>query len=442
MADTWTHTANLGSLEAGVFSSDNDYKYTDQTDLGNSGHGGGWCGSGDKNLGVERGQGPPIEPEGHLLFGSNSGSLNCRTWHKGGKKKRAYRWMTRKPNSTLTGLYKRKADGSTTSNADVLVKGQPCPGAISATYTSALKPDRHIDTMLKCVYPKIDDTVLRAMSAAMEDGETMGARYDTWYAAATDYCNNPTTDPTLKINTKNETCAQTFANNGLAAAYCGTGDNMAAHPTICSVTDLTAPVYDQLGNAFCAANPENPWCGCYNVINKTCTANPMGSGCASLVASREIMAGQGMDTTVFDQKPQCNAPACAKTQGEVWKPATSPDTMTCQQNLNICTQNISQGVAQNAPVNASCSMSPADEAEAKANGSQDPVKMAAVEEAEPTIMERMKQLAILDEMDADAAADAAAGAPVEKKNDYTIIYIIVALLLLCCCAGIAVVATK
>ena len=162
-----------------------------------------------------------------------------------------------------------------------------------------------------------------------------------------------------------------------------------------------------------------------------------GAGCATLIANREIMSAQGMDTTVFDAKPQCNAPACNKTQGDVWKPASSPDTMTCQQNLNICTQNITQGVAKNAPVNASCNLSHTEQKAAKAAGSEDPGKMAAVDKKKDSIEGKLKKLAMLDEMDRDDAASAGTPTPAPKKQTSTMMIMMIVLVLLCCCGGIA-----
>lgn len=450
MADTatdeqYTATVDVGSINDGVFTSDNDWKLTDETKPDN-GEPNGWCdgyGRGISELA------PRGRPDGHILYGALDGlALQCHSWKPAfHDRKRRYRYITRAPNSDNTGLFRRAADGSSTSTEDVIVKGKPCVGAASAKWKAvsdtdpSLIPDLNQSNFLECVYPKIDDTVLVAMTKAMADDggadPTTSARFKVWHAAADYYCNKGSTPPDTKITVDNRTCKTVFENVELARKYCSTGDHIATQTVNCSVANLTAAVYDQIGNAFCAANPENAWCGCYNVINKTCTANPKGAGCDTLLANREIMKSAGLDVTVFDQKPQCAAPACNKTQGNVWKPASSPDTMTCDNNISICAQNIIQGIAKNAPINASCSQTTGGGAGAAPSNAQEFDAEAAAAQ-----MDKLDKLDKLDAEDAAYAAEQEGEQDGEKKTNYTIIYIIVALLLLCCCAGGVFVMTR
>ena len=255
---SFTHVATMGSTKDGVFTVGNDRSMSD-----------------DKKDGSTRGgckgygHGTAREPKDMLLLDHQ----RCAKYRKGLKRKKRYSYIVREPNSKHSGLYVQSNQGSVKKEGDAVVKGQPCPFAESAKWLGALKPGVNDESQLQCVYPKLDETLLLKMSKAMKQGEKKGPRYETWHAGATKFC-AVSGNAYKVINRNDETCKTVFKNKGLAAKYCVVGDHMASQPDNCSAVNLTATVYDKLGKAFCKKHPENPWCGCYNVINKTCTTNP------------------------------------------------------------------------------------------------------------------------------------------------------------------------
>jgi hypothetical protein len=445
------YTSDLGKLSSGIFDSWKQYPdgrekgsnyniLTDQPVKPKKGHQDKWC------AGYATGDQPDLKKlkiDNHLLYvppgvRDPRRPNQCDTWDPPGTKKRRrrYRYITRKPNSENTGLYVKGSE---------VIRGSPCPEAENVKYASSLKPGREERIKLSCDYPVIDDTLLRKMAGAMEPGEREGPRYNTWHAVADKFCTDPA-NAYKKIHKNEMTCKAVFKNKDLARSYCATGDKMATDQQNCNQGKLTDSVYDELGNKFCNANPTNPWCACYNVINNNtvCTgAGATNAGCMALIAKRALLASGGQAVGPFNNKPQCQMPSCSG--GDTFQPVTG-SYMTCDMTYNTCNQNIEQGVAKNSPLNASCNFSKEEAKKADANGASDPKKMSEAEKnkAETEELQGMLDFANeSDKADAEEAARAgAAGGTVTKKTSgsSTTMLIIVAVIMLCVCGGIAMVA--
>tara|TARA_R110000851_G_scaffold235288_4_gene387865 strand:+ start:1238 stop:2548 length:1311 start_codon:yes stop_codon:yes gene_type:complete len=370
----FTHTSELGSLSDGVFLNSDRADLALQTDQNDNKKM-----QGGSTKGSCQGQGfsRVKEVPDHLYtYGPQ-----CASWTKGFKKKRMYRYMTRKPNSERIGLYIEGDQVRTKwAEGDKIIAGQPCPLASSAKWTSDQKAyeDKNGELKLECTYKDIDDTMLRAMTDAMKVNERNGPRFKTWNAVANHYCSDPANAYKIISNT-DVTCKQLFSNKNLAMEYCKAGNNIAKQPTLCSPDNIgDTAMYDSLAKKFCDANPTDSWCGCYNIINQVCKRNPDANGCSSVQALYDKMELQGMSTEVFRLKGQCTAPVCKKTRGEVWKPASDPSIMKCDMKFNICNQAIEQGVAEGSPVTANCEFNDTQVTEAAASGSRDPAKLKAL----------------------------------------------------------------
>ena len=381
----------------------------------------------------------PERRNGELLINKRK----CHTRSKNAKGINYYRYDTLKPNSRLTGLFgatQRKAglpydkaqDGS-------IVNGQPCPEASSAkwagpqtaggikAYVGSGNESR--SNKLECTYKDIDATMLIKMSNAMKADERSGPRYNTWMAVANEYCIDPRNAHTV-ISKNDFKCKQIFTNKNQTQEFCKVEDNIAKNTTLCSPENIgDQAMYDKLGTDFCRANPTHAWCGCYNVISKTCATNKNASGCLGVAEYFKEMEASGMNTAVFRQKPQCTAPACNKPQGEVWKPVVDKTTMQCDSKINICTQAITQGVGEGSPITASCDFNDTQINEAARNGSRDPSKARALAaNADRAAAAR-----------AAAGRDDSGGPRAALKGGYTA-YIIGFIVMLCMCAAIAGVA--
>ena len=207
---------------------------------------------------------------------------------------------------------------------------------------------------INCGYKKLSSARLRAIAKEIERDPADGPRRRLYSSLARDFCADPKNANSSLNQYTGETCASLFKGRNLIKGFCAIGDNMASRQDRCTEENLTASVYDSLGNKFCKNNPKNEWCGCYNIINKNCkgskSKNP---GCDSWTLKRDALIDAGHDISVYDSKPQCTAPACSNNQ--TFQPRTG-SSMTCSQKFNICTQNVELGVGKNSPINAECDM--------------------------------------------------------------------------------------
>ncbi len=429
------YTAQLGNINNGIFGSQHESKdglkheeagWNDAKFKGGTTRG--WCkGMGDRT--------PPVAKD-HVNFMKTK----CASRKKGFKRINYYRYMTREANSKHTGLYKK---GSS------VVRGQPCPEASKTKYSGGVGKVGALDKItLSCDYPKIDDTLLRKISETMESDEKQGARYNTWHTLSDKFCANPK-NAYKKIHKNETTCQSLFKNKDLARSYCATGDNMAKDQKNCTQGKLTASVYDELGNKFCKANPMNPWCACYNIINNSSSCVGAGAtnpGCVALITKRALLKSGGSATAPFDIKPQCQMPNQCSGSG-TFQPVTGT-SMTCDITLNTCNQNIEQGVAKNSPLNASCNFTKEEQKKADANGASDPKKMSEAEKKKSETEELMGMLEFANEGDkedaAAAAREGAAGGDASKKKSgsSTAMLIIFAFFMLCMSAGLVFVAMR
>ena len=429
------YTSQLGTIKAGIFGSqheEKDGKKQDEAGWNDADFKGhetrDWC----KGMGAR----PAVVTKEMVNFMPT----RCASWRPKLKKRRnRYRYMTREANSKHTGLYKKGSQ---------VIRGQPCPEAAETKYSGGDGKTGDLDNItLSCDYPKIDDSLLRRMSEAMESDEKEGARYKTWHAVADKFCTVPG-NAYKKIHKNETTCKSLFANKDLARGYCATGDNMAKDQKNCTEGSLTASVYDELGNKFCKANPTNPWCACYNTINNkiVCTgAGATNAGCTALLTKRATLSAGGQAVGPFDIKPQCQMPSCSGS--DTFQPVTG-SKLTCDMTFNTCNQNIEQGVAKNSPLNASCNFTKEEQKKADANGASDPKKMTEAEKKKSETDELMGMLAFANESDKADAEEAARGgaaggvAPKKKSSSSSAMLIIVAIIMMCMCGGIAMVAMK
>ena len=225
-SSTFTHMAELGSLNDGVFLNSDREDLARQTDQNDN-----MPMEGGSSQGNCDGQGfnPIKEVPDHLY----TEGKQCASWNKGFKRKRMYRYRTRKPNSSRIGLYIEGDQVKTKwAKGDKIIAGEPCPLASSAKWVSDQKAyeNKNGELRLACTYKNIDDTMLRAMTDAMKGDERAGPRFKTWNAVANHYCSDPANAYKVISNT-DVTCKQLFENKNLAQGYCQTGNNIATKNT-------------------------------------------------------------------------------------------------------------------------------------------------------------------------------------------------------------------
>lgn len=69
--------------------------------------------------------------------------------------------------------------------------------------------------------------------------------------------------------------------------------------------------YEDAANGYCADNPDDQWCECYNVLNDVCSSNPDAYGCSythNFLDANKNYFKDGYD--VLKDNPQCNPNVC------------------------------------------------------------------------------------------------------------------------------------
>ena len=151
--------------------------------------------------------------------------------------------------------------------------------------------------------------------------------------------------------------------NPLLLWYCGKDGNI--KKAKCDVTinaddhKLARTDYDRLAKAFCDANPNDAWCGCYNVMNDKCAndvkTGPM-AGClatAEYVKLRDATPKDFQD--VWNGQRKCGT-VCAG--GNKYLPLANQ--AGCKTTIQICKQDINVGSMSESGIKASCELNASD----------------------------------------------------------------------------------
>lgn len=227
-----------------------------------------------------------------------------------------------------------------------------------------------------CAYNK-DETVLRNSVSASVKPDMINR-----------LCNKPE-NLAFQI-TPNELCAHHTAGKAIANEYCKTGDNFTSDTVVCSpnglknaggygeilrwhcakganikegMCDVTINAndnklsrtdYDTIATAFCEANPNDAWCGCYNVVNNKCAddviTGPM-AGCKETKNYVNLRNKTPVDQRdVWDGQRKCGS-ICS---GNKYLP---PENQAgCKSTIQICAQTITASGLTDSQIDAACQL--------------------------------------------------------------------------------------
>ena len=214
-----------------------------------------------------------------------------------------------------------------------------------------------------------------------------------------------------------ELCAHNQQGKAIATAYCKTGTNFTSDTVVCTPDGLkkaggygdllkwhcgkggnikTAKCdvtinandnklartdYDTLAITYCNANPNDAWCGCYNVMNNKCPDNvktgPM-AGCVATAEYVDLRNATPKDfQDVWNGQRKCGT-VCAG--GNKYLPLENQSG--CKTTIQICKQDINVGSMSESDIKASCELNASDGSSAGEPPAPSPAQESAKSELE------------------------------------------------------------
>ncbi len=319
-------------------------------------------------------------------------------------------------------------------------KGELCPdgtlyglNCITGLYACAYTKDEEV---LKTVPPAIKSDMINRLCNKTENldfsisSSELCAHHQQGKAIATAYCqtgNNFITDTAV--------CNPSILNNAggynpLLLWYCGKDGNIKTAK--CDVTinandnKLARTDYDTLAITYCNANPNDAWCGCYNVMNDKCAndvkTGPM-AGCQATAEYVDLRNATPKDfQDVWNGQRKCGT-ICGG--GNKYLPLENQSG--CKTTIQICKQDINVGSMSESDIKASCELNAGDGSSVEEPPASSPAQESAqseLEEAKAAVargdagaQERLDAAeASLDAAD-DAAGETGPGAYIPKSLD-------------------------
>lgn len=183
-------------------------------------------------------------------------------------------------------------------------------------------------------------------------------------------------------------CAEHAAGIQIATQYCGQGDNIITKTKVCdsgeplgeqgyrqllgtyctannskikesghacsTIKTFNPALYNTISEAFCEANPNDPFCSCYNVLKDKCdpTSKTGVAGCSDTSAYVDLRNATPDDfKNVWDGQRKCGS-ICAGAN----KYIPPNNTAGCKTTIQICAQDINVGTASGSDIKASCEL--------------------------------------------------------------------------------------
>jgi hypothetical protein len=232
-----------------------------------------------------------------------------------------------------------------------------------------------------CAYTK-DETVLRANvpSAIKADminrvcnktenldfsisSDELCAHQQQGKAIAIEYCKTGSNFTSDTVVCTPDGLSKAGGYGDLLKWYCGKAGNIKTAK--CDVTinandnKLARTDYDTLAKTFCNANPNDAWCGCYNVMNDKCPNDVKTGPMAGCVATAEYVdlrnATPDDFKSVWNGQRKCGT-VCAG--GNKYLPLENQ--AGCKTTIQICKQDINVGSMSESDIKASCSLNATD----------------------------------------------------------------------------------
>ena len=168
-------------------------------------------------------------------------------------------------------------------------KGKACPGG-DAYWKGFQK--------ISCVYNvKTGDKLgrLRTLHSEIKNAGSGDPRKAMFDKIATRYCDRADRlNDRITSGSGDDSTCRGFSNaKALAKDYCKNGDKIKTDTMLCTKENdsLGPTLYDQLASKYCDANPDDPFCGCYNVVKNKCRGEEIDKEIKRLEDGRKPIEG-------------------------------------------------------------------------------------------------------------------------------------------------------
>lgn len=196
----------------------------------------------------------------------------------------------------LTGIY---------NNQGSIKKGTPCPGG-DAYWKNAINPE------ISCVYNvKTGDKLgrIRTLHSEIKNSSIPNdPRKAMFESIATKYCDRADRlDDRIKSAGDGVSTCRAFSDaKKMAKEHCKQGDRIKTDTMLCTNEDdsLGPTLYDELASKYCEANPNDPFCGCYNVVTNKCKGEDIDKEIKKLEDGRKGIEGVRYVWYGFDNKTE------------------------------------------------------------------------------------------------------------------------------------------
>ena len=181
-------------------------------------------------------------------------------------------------------------------------KGKACPGG-EAFWKGFRK--------ISCVYDVKTGSGLgriRELHGEIKNTFSGDPRKAMFDKIADDYCDRADRlDDKITSGSGSDSTCRGFSNaKALAKDYCKNGDKIKTDTMLCTnESDSLGPtLYDELASKYCDANPNDPFCGCYNVVTNKCKGEDIDKEIKRLEDGRKAIEGVRYVWFGFDNKTE------------------------------------------------------------------------------------------------------------------------------------------
>ena len=263
----------------------------------------------------------------------------------------------------------------------------PCPGA-SAKYLNS-------KSGVRCIYPKTE-SALQTLHAA-----TKRSNMDAMYTSlAGTFCADSTK---VFESPGGQSCLERSTGAALAKTYCQVGSKINGSDENCTKENLGTDNYDSLSEVYCAANPNDSFCSCYNVVMDKCADDSI-TGVAGCDHASGKAYVNNRNATPSDQKSLWDGQRkCGSVCTGADKYIPDNNQAGCKTTIQICSQTFNVDNMSNSDINASCELNASD-------GSSVGVPPSAAQESAQSELEEAKAAVARGDPGAQEKLDAAEAA--------------------------------
>jgi hypothetical protein len=290
------------------------------------------------------------------------------------------------PQSNMNYFSPRDIKGGTVHD-DNGTSFDPCPGA-SAKYLNS-------KSGVRCIYPKTASALQTLHGTAKVSN--MAAMHTS---LADTFCSDSNN---VFYSPGGQSCLERTEGKRLAKTYCEVGSKINGSDLNCTKENLGTDNYESLAEVYCAANPNDSFCSCYNVVMDKC-----GDDSITGVAGCDHASGKAYvnnrNATPSDQKSLWDGQRkCGSVCTGADKYIPDNNQAGCKTTIQICSQTFNVDNMSNSDINASCELNASD-------GSSVGVPPSAAQDSAKSELEEAKAALARGDAGAQERVDAAEAA--------------------------------